>query len=465
MNLLRILPTIIFFWLTISQSLVVGQLTADYSLDSNSFLATNATARSAVEAALSDLNEVLNLNLTAVNAVDQNISVTSGGITIQLQATTQIRHPRTNQLVTVPIGHNESIVRIFLGTRNLGTALGNGATGNYRFNFTVPNFIFFSVDELVDDTSSAVQEAENTFNSIYLRGNGPVVVSATSNVALTSNSGQQLVNVPIRVNFGVLNGRISIDDTMSRFHLDHTTPPPSGSSDLYTVVLHEALHAIGFVGGSAEWGNNVNGTNWTGSEVIRSHGTGTGVIHTDGDHVNPELLSARITDGQLQQSVLAPVIPRGVRLRLTEFDVALMQDLNFSNAEAPPKPPAELGDFDLDGDVDLADLDRFNSNIGANAVGLLSSLDLNGNDTVDQEDFETHYTTLVQTSNGNTGTAAGDINLDGIVNVLGDAIILVNNLGGTSATSWGQGDLDADGRVTVLGDALLLVTNLGANNG
>ena len=123
-----------------------------------------------------------------------------------------------------------------------------------------------------------------------------------------------------------------------------------------------------------------------------------------------------------------------------------------------------LGDFDMDGDVDLVDLDQYNGNIGSLAVGALAALDLNGNGEVDAGDFETHYGTLVETSNGNIGTAAGDINLDGQVNILADAFALIANLG-SSVNSWSQGDLNGDGIVTVLEDAFLLIANLGFNNG
>lgn len=121
------------------------------------------------------------------------------------------------------------------------------------------------------------------------------------------------------------------------------------------------------------------------------------------------------------------------------------------------------GDFDGDGDVDLADLDRYIGNLGAVAVDNLAPLDLNGDSTVGSDDFEQHYERLVETSNGGVGTFAGDINLDGTVNVLGDAFILVANLG-NSVTSWGDGDLSGDGIVNVLGDAFLLVANLGSSN-
>lgn len=127
-------------------------------------------------------------------------------------------------------------------------------------------------------------------------------------------------------------------------------------------------------------------------------------------------------------------------------------------------PPSRLGDFDMDGDVDLADLDRYNGNIDAAATGDLAEIDLNGNNIVDLSDFAEHYGALVETSNGGIGTAVGDINLDGIVDVLGDAFELVSNLG-SSATSWSQGDLNGDGVVDVLGDAFLLIASLGADNG
>jgi 6-phosphogluconolactonase (cycloisomerase 2 family) len=122
-----------------------------------------------------------------------------------------------------------------------------------------------------------------------------------------------------------------------------------------------------------------------------------------------------------------------------------------------------LGDFDLDGDVDSNDLDQYNGNIGASAVGALAVLDLNGNGTVDSGDFEQHYTSLVETSNGQTGTFAGDTNLDGVVDVLNDAFSFIANLNQVT-TSWSEGDFNGDGLTNVLGDAFLLIGNLGNSN-
>ena len=55
----------------------------------------------------------------------------------------------------------------------------------------------------------------------------------------------------------------------------------------------------------------------------------------------------------------------------------------------------------------------------------------------------------------------GDANLDGQVDVLGDAFALVANLGASGGATWAQGDFNGDGEVDVLGDAFILVSNLG----
>ena len=124
---------------------------------------------------------------------------------------------------------------------------------------------------------------------------------------------------------------------------------------------------------------------------------------------------------------------------------------------------ALTGDFDGDGDVDADDIDFYSGNLDLPAADDLAQLDLTGDGFVTIADHDLHVTTLVQTSNGVVGTAIGDINLDGQVDVLGDAFILVDNLG-SNDTSWETGDLNADQTTNVLGDAFRLVNNLGASN-
>ena len=125
------------------------------------------------------------------------------------------------------------------------------------------------------------------------------------------------------------------------------------------------------------------------------------------------------------------------------------------------------GDLNLDGLVGIADIDFYSGNLGLAAKGPLERLDLNGDRLITIADHDIFVTTLVETSNGRVGTFVGDINLDGKVDVLGDAFTLVSNLGSSSPfriSSYGRGDLNADQQVNVLGDAFLLIKNLGASN-
>ena len=54
-----------------------------------------------------------------------------------------------------------------------------------------------------------------------------------------------------------------------------------------------------------------------------------------------------------------------------------------------------------------------------------------------------------------------DAYLDGALDVLNDAFILVCNLGTTRGGAFGEGDFNGDGAVDVLNDAFILVGNIG----
>ena len=126
-------------------------------------------------------------------------------------------------------------------------------------------------------------------------------------------------------------------------------------------------------------------------------------------------------------------------------------------------PVPVLGDFDNDGNVDCDDLDGYVGNLGADATGTLAALDIDSDGTLTQADVDTHVTTLIETTNGETGTFLGDLNCDGQVSVLGDAFALIGSLG-QSVSSYSDGDLNFDGEVSVLGDAFILIGNLGSSN-
>lgn len=125
--------------------------------------------------------------------------------------------------------------------------------------------------------------------------------------------------------------------------------------------------------------------------------------------------------------------------------------------------PFSVGDFNRDGAVDITDIDFYSGNLGQ-PVSFDPQLDMEGDGDIDADDLNFHIETYVQTSNGQIGTLVGDMNLDGQVDVLGDAFTLIANLGLAGPYSYGLGDLNADLAIDVLGDAFILISNLGQSN-
>ena len=123
----------------------------------------------------------------------------------------------------------------------------------------------------------------------------------------------------------------------------------------------------------------------------------------------------------------------------------------------------DAGDLNGDGVVDCDDIDEFVGNLGSAPTGALAGFDLDTDGDIDDDDVLFLVTNLVVTSNGVTGTFLGDLNCDGLVDVLGDAFVLVGSLN-NSVNSYALGDIDLNGSVDVLGDAFVLIGNLGMSN-
>ena len=151
-------------------------------------------------------------------------------------------------------------------------------------------------------------------------------------------------------------------------------------------------------------------------------------------------------------------------LFITQFNGEGVEREEEEEEEEEEPDPDLAGDFDVDGDVDIADIDFYVGLIESPATGDLAQLDLDGDGLITFSDLEIHVTSFVQTSNGETGTFLGDFDLDGTVDVLNDAFVLIGSLG-TSSSSYAEGDINLDGIVDVLGDAFIFIGNLGSTNG
>ena len=147
--------------------------------------------------------------------------------------------------------------------------------------------------------------------------------------------------------------------------------------------------------------------------------------------------------------------------------------------------------FDVDVSVSVDDLEVRNDTLGGSLVdtsGLIFNYDSTtqtatwdfSNLTLDAAFYSFELSSDIVSASGNLGldgdadgnsggafiepiyvAIPGDANLDGQVDVLGDAFELVGNLGVTGGATWAQGDFNGDGDVDVLGDAFILVGNLG----
>jgi len=179
------------------------------------------------------------------------------------------------------------------------------------------------------------------------------------------------------------------------------------------------------------------------------------LLDTNGNVVDASLS----TVDNVEHIYIKDLAPGTYDLKLSgdaDSDFALAWRLNGS---------ALPGDFDLDRDVDADDIDQFSGNLGQMAQSELVKLDLDLDGMITQSDHDLHVTSLVQNNAGGFGTSIGDISLNGVTDVLGDALILISNLGRRDSVSYSDGDLNADGAIDVFGDALTLISHLGSRAG
>ncbi|QDV62814.1 PEP-CTERM sorting domain-containing protein [Crateriforma conspicua] len=307
-----------------------AEIVLDYTHDTG-FFSSNATAKAALEAAASDINAVLNLNLDAIT--DDTVTGNGGGGTVlNFDFRYQYTNPATGASVTVndtTTPANE--IRIYVGMRNLtGSTLGQGGSGG--------SGIAIGGVSGSGPISAAIADAQASYQ--HRRNEGPVIGTLSGNVSGNSFSfemGPALGNLWFDQDTNNDGATDSAAVLNANWHFDHTTSVAAGKDDFYSVALHEMLHSIGF-GGSETWDDLVSGTDWLGSEVIDLNGTGTGIIDGGGAHFAAGLMSTRITDGMAQEVVMDPTLTTGTRKYLTDLDVALLRDIGYLNASAVPEP-------------------------------------------------------------------------------------------------------------------------------
>jgi hypothetical protein len=337
-------------------------------------------AKPAINAAAADLSAAITTTLNAINTdaytgVNGQTNVTFGWQFLYTD-------PVLNSSVTIPIATiSANTVAMHVGARNLtGSTLGVGGPGQ-----VIGDNSQFAGGGFPGQWVGAVANAESAAEAAYKRGGGPIVQSATGSATLGD------VTANYSVDYTIAHGSLSLDwdsndngmkDTEAQlnayWHFNHTTPVAAGKNDLYSVALHEMLHAIG-IGTSNSWTSRVSGgVNWTGPEVATLYGSGTGLVSSG--HITEGIMSTRISDGTPQEVVMDPTITQGTRKSLTSLDLAFLRDIGYSTII--PNPSFSPADFDQDGFVDDDDLLTWRNAYGVNANG-----DTDDDNDTDGRDF------------------------------------------------------------------------------
>lgn len=305
----------------------------DYSEDASGFFTATPLAKAAVDAAALDLSLAITTVLGAVNT--DTFTGMNGSTSATIEWDLTITDPATGgDLEFDTFNLAASTVRIYVGMRPLsGSTLGVGGPAGGGFGLNGSGF--------PNQWIGAVDAAENSSNATMTRGDGPIIGSLSG----SSNFGGFVANYTL--DYGSSLGSLSLDldtnnngaadnaATLAAFwHYDHTTPVAAGKNDMYSVALHEILHALG-IGASHSWDALANGDDWSGPNVIAFRGTGNGALEPDENHIASGLMSPRLSDGVMQEAVMDPSITTGTRKSLTQLDVAFMRDIGWDMVPEP----------------------------------------------------------------------------------------------------------------------------------
>ncbi len=336
----------------------------------------DGTAKAAINAAAADVSEAIT---TSLNAITTDVFTgTNSSTTVTFDWSFNYTNPSTGGSTTINSATIAAdTVTLFVGTQTLyGNTLGLGGPTGIGLSLGASGF--------PSESPAAVNSAEAQSEIALARGGGPVIGSLDGNLVWSSYS------EAYSVDYGISYGSLSFDNDEDNngspdssasldnyWHWNHTTSVASGKNDLYSVALHEILHALG-LGASESWDSSRSGTTWNGSEVLAITGSGANLVDGGGSHIASSVMSTRISDGASQEVVMDPTVLLGSRKELTVLDLAFLRDIGYETV-TPTLLPA---DYDNDGDVDGSDLAVLENWYGTSSQG-----DADGDGDTDGSDF------------------------------------------------------------------------------
>lgn len=313
-------------------------LLLDYTHDTatDNFFGQRATAKAALDAAAADISAAITSSLSAIDGTGNpnvdSITGTSGAATATADWDIDYTNPSTGgavSLVTPVVPANT--VTIFVGMSELaGSALGVGGPSGVGVGFS------FSGSGI--DLTNAVNNMQTASNTYMGRGSGPTIGTVTGNLggnpySLVYGAAIGSLSLDIDTNNDLATDSLAVMDAF--WHYDHTTAVAALKNDLYSVALHEMLHALG-MGTADSWDSLVSGTNWLGVNAIAlDPGLGINLIDGDGSHIRSAFMSTSIYDASAQEAVMDPTLTVGTRKRLTQMDLAMMRDIGWLTVPEP----------------------------------------------------------------------------------------------------------------------------------
>jgi hypothetical protein len=132
------------------------------------------------------------------------------------------------------------------------------------------------------------------------------------------------------IDFARWGGTITVDPDYSySWNLDYQSAPGPGQSDLYSTLLHEMAHVLGF-GLADSWSNKLVGSTFTGANAKAQYDNNPVPVSGDMGHWDLATDESIVFDGStLQTAVMEPILPPATRRYVTNLDMAGLEDIGW----------------------------------------------------------------------------------------------------------------------------------------
>lgn len=321
-------------------------ITVDYRYDSNNFFNTQQK-KDALQAAANRYSGIITQSLFASTLSDGSTNDPRIGFT----------HPGTG-VMDFQVSSATSAASDFLVT-NAGAAAANEYRGPW--SIAANEWILYAGGRPLSVAGVGGTGTGSNFDSVYLSG--------SSHLNRGFRSSGSVNHLP------VWGGAITFDsDGSTNWHFNPDTTPPAGSTDFYTIALHEIGHALGLSAQSTDWDSLKSGSQFLGPQTVAAYNADNGTslsslsqVSSTNRHFQDGIYDSRIFQnaspklvatvgtGALQDLLMEPTAnftSTVRRFELTNVDVAALRDLGWSTVSQTDVQP---GDYNKNGIVDAAD--------------------------------------------------------------------------------------------------------------